>query len=119
GDGAIAEAPTSNIFLVNAEGLATPHEDKVLHGITRASVIELADALGIACRSRDLSVADLQGASEVFLTSTSVGLWPVVQIDGRPVASGVTGPVTSRLKDALAEVTLGNDPNFEHWLHYV
>ena len=119
GDGAIAEAPTSNVFLVNAEGLATPPEDKVLHGITRASVIELADALGIACRAKDLSVADLQGAREVFLTSTSVGVWPVVQIDGRPVASGVTGPVTSRLKDALAEVTLGNDPNFEHWLHYV
>ena len=119
GDGSIAEAPTSNIFLVDAEGLATPPEDKVLHGITRASVIELAGALGIACRAKDLSVPDLQHAREVFLTSTSVGLWPVVRIDGRPVSSGHAGPVTSRLKGALDEVTRGTDPNFEHWLHYV
>lgn len=119
GDGSIAEAPTSNIFLVNAEGLATPPEDKVLHGITRASVIELADALGIACRATDLAVDDLRSAREVFLTSTSVGLWPVVQIDGRAVSSGSTGPVTSRLKNALAEITRGADANFEHWLHYV
>ena len=119
GDGSIAEAPTSNIFLVNAEGLATPPEDKVLHGITRASVIELADALGIACQATDLAVDDLRSAREVFLTSTSVGVWPVVQIDGRPVSSGNKGPVTSRLKDALAEVARGADPNFKHWLHYV
>ena len=119
GTGAIAEAPTSNIFLVQAKGLATPPEDKVLYGITRASVIELAGALGMGCRPRDLSVADLRSAREVFLTSTSTGLRPVLRIDARPVSSGRTGPITSRLRDALAEITRGADPNFEHWLHYV
>ena len=119
GDGAIAEAPTSNIFVVDAEGLATPPEDKVLHGITRASVIELAGALGIACRARDLAVSDLQGAGEVFLTSTSVGIRPVVRIDRKPVSTGGAGPVTARLKSALADITRGADPKFEHWLHYV
>ena len=119
GEGCIAEAPTSNIFVVNADGLATPPEDKVLHGITRATVIELAGALGIGCRSRDLSVADLQGAREVFLTSTSVGVWPVVRIDRQPVAAGATGPVTARLREALAGVTQGAEAAFEHWLHYV
>ena len=119
GDGTVAEAPTSNIFLVHEEGLATPPEDRVLHGITRASVIELAAALGIACRAQDVSVADLERAREVFLTSTSVGLLPVGQIDGRPVSSGRAGPVTSRLRRALGEITRGADPNFEHWLHYV
>lgn len=119
GDGAIAEAPTSNIFLVDSGGLATPPQEKVLHGITRASVIELAGAHGIACSERNLFVRDLRGAREVFLTSTSAGVWPVVQIDRQPVSSGRTGPVTDRLRDALADVTRGADPNFEHWLYYV
>ena len=119
GDGAIAEAPTSNIFVVDSEGLSTPPDEKVLHGITRASVIELAGALGIACRARDLSVSDLQGAREVFLTSTSVGIWPVVQLDRQPVSTGDTGPVTNRLQGALLDITQGADPNFEHWLYYV
>ena len=119
GDGYIAEAPTSNIFVVDADGLATPPEDKVLHGITRASVIELAGALGIASATRDLTVADLQGALEVFLTSTSVGVWPVVQVDGRQLTGSVAGPVTARLKEALLEVVRGANPDFEHWLDYV
>ena len=118
-DGYIAEAPTSNVFVVDANGLATPPADKVLHGITRASVIELAGALGIANASRDLSVADLQGAAEVFLTSTSVGIHPVVQVDRRQVADGVAGPVTARLQQTLLEVVRGARPEFEHWLHYV
>ena len=118
-DGCIAEAPTSNIFIVDAGGLATPPEDKVLHGITRASVIELAGKLGIANERRDISVVDLRGAAEVFLTATSFGIWPVVRIDGLPVGDGAVGPVTTRIQEALAEVTRGASADFEHWLHYV
>ena len=119
GDGCIAEAPTSNIFVVDANGLATPPDDKVLHGITRASVLELAGALGIDSAARELSVAALHGAAEVFLTSTSVGVRPVVQVDRRQVTDGTAGPVTARLQEALAEVVRGASPEFEHWLDYV
>ncbi len=118
-DGCVAEAPTSNIFVVDGKGLATPPEDRVLHGITRASIIELAGALGIANEPRAISVADLRQAAEVFLTATSAGIWPVVRIDGRPVADGAAGPVTTRLRQALARVTRGESAEFEHWLHYV
>lgn len=115
----IAEAPTSNIFVVADGGLATPPEHKVLHGITRASIIELAGALGMVCGARDLAVADLQAAGEVFLTSTSVGIRPVVRVDRESVADGAIGPVTARLQESLAEITQGANSEFEHWLHYV
>lgn len=118
-DGYVAEAPTSNIFVAGPEGLVTPPEQKVLHGITRASILELAGALGIGSTVRDLTVDDLHAAAEVFLTATSVGVWPVVRIDGRVVGEGVAGAVTERLRAAFARIRRGGDAAFEHWLHYV
>lgn len=119
GTGYVAEAPTSNIFVVTVEGLATPPEHKVLHGITRASIVELADSLGLPCATQDLRVEDLHAADEVFLSATSVGVWPVVSIDGQPVADGEPGTVSRRVRDALDAVAKGENPDFEHWLHYV
>ena len=118
-DGYVAEAPTSNIFVAGPEGLVTPPEHKVLHGITRASVIELARFLGIPCAVRDLAVDDLHAAQEVFLTASSVGVWPVVRVDGEPVGNGAPGARALRLRDALGRVWRGEDVEFERWLHYV
>ncbi len=119
GDGYVAEAPTSNIFVAGPDGLATPPEHKVLHGITRASVMELAAFLGLPCAVRDLTVEDLHAAREVFLTASSVGIWPVVRIDHRPVGNGEPGAETVRLKEAFVRIWRGEDRDFEHWLHYV
>ena len=119
GAGYVAEAPTSNIFVVTPDGLATPPEHKVLHGITRASIVELAAALGIPCATRDLRVEDLHGADEVFLSATSVGVWPVVSIDGRPVGNGEPGTVSLRVREALDAVAKGENADFERWVHYV
>lgn len=118
-DGCVAEAPTSNIFAVVRGSLVTPPESKVLHGITRASMIELAAAIGIPCAERDLSVPDLHAADEVFLSATSVGVWPVVSIDRQPVGNGEPGTVSLRLREALDAVARGEDATFERWLHYV
>ena len=118
-DGYVAEAPTSNLFVAGPDGLATPPEHKVLHGITRASVLELAASLGLPCAVRDLTVDDLHAAREVFLTASSVGVWPVVRVDGRAVGDGAPGPDAERLKGALQRIWRGEDADFEHWLHYV
>ena len=116
----IGEAPTSNIFIVNDRGeLLTPPSDKVLLGITRDSVITLADALGIACREQDLTESDLLAAREVFLTATSVGVWPVVRVDNTTYGNGAAGPITQRLAEKHRAVRLGEDPQFAHWMHHV
>jgi branched-chain amino acid aminotransferase len=115
--GLLAEAPTANVFLVDADGaLRTPTLDAVLAGVTRMSVIELAKHEGVPVREESLAPEALYDAPEVFLASSSVGVWPVASVDGRPVRGGAPGPVSKRLKDRLDEICAGRDPAFEHWL---
>lgn len=118
--GFLTEGPTANLFLVDQDGqLATPPASKVLLGITRDSVMQLAGAAGIACVERDIEADELASAAEVFLTGTSVGVWPVLRVDGQAVADGGIGPVTVHLRDRYRAAARGDDPQFEHWLHYV
>ena len=115
--GRLAEAPTANVFLVDADGaLRTPTLDAVLAGVTRMSVLALAKHEGIPVREESLAPEALYEAPEVFLASSSVGVWPVAAVDGRPVRGGAPGPVSKRLKDRLDAICAGQDPAFAHWL---
>ena len=119
-NGFVTEGPTANLFLVDADGgLATPPANKVLLGITRDSIIQLAGASGIQCTERDVTPDELGTATEVFLTGTSVGVWPVLRVDGETVADGAVGPTTAMLRDRYREVVRGEDADFEQWLHFV
>jgi branched-chain amino acid aminotransferase len=116
-EGHLAEAPTSNVFLVDGEGtLRTPLERNVLLGITRRSVIELARHDGRAVVETSIPPDALFDAAEVFLTATTAGVWPVVSVDGKPVGAGKPGPVTLALRERLQRVERGEDPEFHHWL---
>ncbi|WP_282607046.1 aminotransferase class IV [Pelagibius sp. Alg239-R121] len=96
--GNVAEGPGFNVFLVKDGSLATP-ADGVLAGITRQSVFEICEELGLACAPRALPRAELAGADELFITSTAGGIMPVTRINDRPVNAGAVGPVTRRIKD--------------------
>jgi branched-chain amino acid aminotransferase len=116
-DGNLAEGPTSNLFIVNAAGeLLTPASEKVLHGVTRSSIIELAKAEGIPFREAKIKPDDLWAASEAFLTGTTAGVWSVESVDGREIGSICPGPISGVLRDRFARVISGEDPEFEHWL---
>jgi branched-chain amino acid aminotransferase len=116
-DGHVAEGPTTNVFLVDAQGvLATPPEARVLLGVTRATILELARAEGLAVAERTIRPEALQAAPEVFLTGTTAGVWPVESVDGKPVGGPVPGPVSLRLRERFLRVTRGDDPAFLHWL---
>jgi branched-chain amino acid aminotransferase len=115
--GQLAEAPTANLFLVDDHGaLSTPTLDAVLAGVTRMTILELAKHEGIPVREESLPPEALFAAAEVFLTGSSVGVWPVASVDGRPVRGGAPGPVSKRLKARHDAVTSGGDPEFAHWL---
>ena len=119
-NGFLTEGPTANLFLVGADGrLATPPANKVLLGITRDSIIQLARADGIHCTERDVTPDALTVAAEVFLTGTSVGVWPVVRVDGEAVGDGAVGAMTARLRDRYRAVVRGKDADFDQWLHYI
>jgi branched-chain amino acid aminotransferase len=118
--GFVAEGPTTNLFLVEEDGgLCTPPEEKVLLGVRRSSIIEIAKHDGIPVRSSPVPPERLLTAAEVFLTGTTAGVWPVGFVDGRTIGDGAAGPVTQRLRERFARVTSGEDPAFEHWLTVV
>ena len=114
--GTVAESTTSNLFAVIDGGLVTPGDENVLLGVTRGSIIELSAALNIPCEKRELTVADLLAADEVFLTSTSKAIFPVRQIDDTRIGDGEIGPVTLRLAERYARIASGRDSAFAHWL---
>jgi branched-chain amino acid aminotransferase len=116
-DGHLAEGPTTNLFLVDGEGdLLTPPSAKVLHGVTRAAVIELAKAEGISVREAQVKPEALLNAAEAFLTGTTAGVWPIESVDGRVLGPVCPGPISTRLRDRFRRVSAGEDPEFEYWL---
>lgn len=116
--GNVAEGPGFNVFAVVDDRLVTP-EAGVLEGVSRRTVLELAQAQGIRVELRPLPVAELRRASEVFLSSTGGGVIAVARLDGVPVggrAAGEFGPVTARLQAAYW--ALHEDPRYVEPVRY-
>lgn len=104
-DGFVGEASTANVVAYYANrGLVTPPREKVLPGVTQQVLFELADKLGIAHSETDITPAELMQAEEVYLTSTSVCVLPVVQIDEQPIGDGKPGEVYEQLLGAWKEM---------------
>jgi para-aminobenzoate synthetase/4-amino-4-deoxychorismate lyase len=102
-DGLVLETARANVFIVEAGGrIVTPPADgRILPGVTRALVIELAGELGLRVDVEPIDLARLAGAREMFLTGSLAGVEPA-QLDGRPAGDGA---VTAQLADALWAAT--------------
>lgn len=107
--GYVAEADTANIFCVTGEQVRTPLPTACLHGITRATVLELATEAGYQASEGNLTLFDLYTADEVFVTGTVCELVPVISVDRRTVGAGKPGPVwhdlLQRYRDQAEELT--------------
>ena len=97
-DGNAVEGPGFNLFCLIAQHVLVTPQQGVLEGITRRTVIEIAQALGLPLQLRALPAAELRGAREVFVTSSAGGVLSVTRVDGVPVGAGVPGPVTRQLE---------------------
>ncbi len=103
--GFVAETNATNVFVVSAGALGTPRAIACPAGITRAAVLELAAAAGIAATVGDYSLSQIYNADEVFVTGTMGGIAPVIAIDGRTISDGQPGQLTTRLREMLADLT--------------
>ena len=104
-DGAITEGSHTSIFgVVDGELRTYPLTHHILPSITREIVLELAVEAGIEVRQQPIRVEELAHLSEMFLTSTTADVLPIVSVDGRPVGTGRPGPVAARLYTRLAEL---------------
>jgi branched-chain amino acid aminotransferase len=96
--GELTECSQANFFMVRGGVALTPKSAAgLLEGVTRAFIFELGGQLGIEVRDEVLLPADLASADEMFITSTTRELSPVVKVDDRVVGSGKPGPVTKQL----------------------
>ena len=102
-DGNITEGTGANFFIVSDGVLRTSSDSSILQGVSRATVYELADQLGIPTSEEDLQPYDVYNADEAFLCTTPYSILPVGRIDKRPVNAGIPGPVTNRLLAAWSE----------------
>lgn len=97
-EGQITEGPGFNVFACVGGRLLTPASG-TLEGITRRTVIELAEAAGSPVEAAMFGPEVLRSAQEIFITSTAGGVMPVTTLDGAPVGDGRPGPVTTRLRE--------------------
>lgn len=97
-DGRITEGAGFNVFMVKGGELITP-PDGVLEGITRESVLDICRDEGVRARTAVFDTEALRAADEIFATTTSGGIVPVVRLDGRPIGDGRPGPLTMRLHE--------------------
>ena len=119
--GMVVEASAENIFTVKNNVLATPPTTSgALAGVTRDSIIALAEESGIECQVRDISRDELYISDEVFLTGTAAEVKPVGEIDNRTIGTGRAGKVTNQLRTLFEAVVHGKDKKFSKmWLTLV
>jgi len=105
-DGFVTEGGSSSAFIVTKAGsiVVRPLSQAILPGITRKSLLRLSQESGIVLEERRFTVEEAYEAGEAFLTSASNFVLPVVSIDGRPVADGRPGPITTRLRQLYLQM---------------
>jgi D-alanine transaminase len=98
-NGTVTECSASNIMIIQSGVLFThPANNLILHGITRAVILRLAEAVGIEIKEQAFTVQQLMQADEAFLTGTTMEITPIIEIDGKKVSNGSPGPITQRLQ---------------------
>ncbi|HUA97964.1 MAG TPA: branched-chain amino acid transaminase [Terracidiphilus sp.] len=116
--GHVAEGATCNLFMVRRGRLITPSiTENVLEGITRDSVMELAQReLGLRVVERAIDRSELYICDELFFTGTAVGIAPVVRVDHRAVKDGAIGPIARHLRQLYFDATHGHLKAYRRWL---
>ena len=103
-DGKVTEGGSNNAYIVK-DGVIITRElsHDILHGITRAAILRLADEAQMRIEERGFTIAEAQQADEAFVTSASAFVMPVVQIDGARIGTGRPGPVARRLREIYVD----------------
>ena len=115
-EGYVAEGAGENVFLVKDGKIWEPELTSALTGITRSSVIELAEGLGYQVGAKRLTRDDIYIADECFFTGTAAEVTPIRELDGRSIGEGKAGPITKRIQTAFFDVVSGKDRKHRHWL---
>ena len=118
--GYVSEGSGENIFLVSENLVLTPPlSSSILPGITRDSVIQICQELGITVKERTIQRAALYVADELFFSGTAAEITPIRSVDRITVGRGGRGPVTEKIQKAFFDITKGERQAPGPWLSYV
>jgi branched-chain amino acid aminotransferase len=115
-DGFVAEGSGENLFVVKNGKLYEPELTSALVGITRDSVITLANDLGIEVQAKRMTRDDVYIADEAFFTGTAAEVTPIRELDNRPIGNGECGPITKKLQSLFFDAVNGRNPKYKSWL---
>ncbi len=116
-NGYVAEGTGENLFVVRGETLYTPGlESDILLGITRESVLRIAEDLGYPVVPKLVSVNELLTADEAFFTGTYAELAPIREVGHQAIGTSVPGPVTRRIMAVFSKAVRGEEPKYASWL---
>jgi branched-chain amino acid aminotransferase len=119
-NGYVCEGTGENIYVVRDGVIATPGQaNSILDGITRRSVLQIAQDFGYTVVERDVARAELYLAEEVFMSGTAAELVPVREVDDHPVGTGEPGEVTRVLQKAFDDAIHGRSERYREWLDVV
>jgi branched-chain amino acid aminotransferase len=115
--GHITEASAANLFIVRDGVLITPPKyTDVLEGITRRSILEVANDLGLKTEERDIDRTEIYTADEAFLTGTGAQVAWISEIDKRKIGDGKIGPISSKIQKTFFDIVRGKNAKYKNWL---
>jgi branched-chain amino acid aminotransferase len=115
-DGYVAEGSGENIFIVRNGVIKTPPLTAILDGITRDSIIRLAQELGLRLVEERFTRDEFYIADEAFFTGTAAEITPIREVDNRKIGAGRPGPVTQKIQAAFFDIVHGRDKKHAAWL---
>ncbi len=117
--GFVSEGSGENIFIVRKGTLKTTPLTSILEGITRNSVIKIAEDLGIKTIEDRFTRDEVYLADEAFFTGTAAEITPIREVDNRTIGEGTAGEITRKLQGVFFDIVKGKDTRYESWLTYV
>jgi len=115
-EGYVSEGSGENIFIVRNGVLKTTPLTSILEGITRDSIIEIANDEGIEVIEKRFTRDEVYIADEAFFTGTAAEVTPIREVDGRIVGTGRPGKITKRLQSIFFEIVRGRNEKYKSWL---
>src|SRR3990167_8389311 len=118
-EGYVAEGSGENVFIVYKGKIYTPELTACLDGITRSTVVTLAQELGYEVIEKRITRDEVYVADEAFFTGTAAEVLPIQQLDGRVIGSGKRGPITEQLQKLYFDHVMGRTSTHKDWISYI
>jgi branched-chain amino acid aminotransferase len=116
-NGTVAEGSAENLFMVRHGKIVTPGlSEGILEGITRDTVMQIANDLGYEVVERNITRGELLISDEVFMTGTAAEVHAVSSVDGLPIGEAAPGPVTAHLQDIYSRTVRGQIEHYQGWV---